>query len=92
MKQRNWMQRIADSADLPDQPLPGQTIVEILGQNRVLIEHHMGVTEYSTERIRIKVCYGTICVCGEKLELTRMRSEQLIITGCVDSVSLIGRR
>ena len=92
MKQRNWMQRIADSVDLSNQPLPGQTIVEVYGQKRVLIERHMGVTEYSRERIRIKVSYGAVCVCGEALELTRMRAEQLIITGDILGVSLIGGR
>ena len=31
--------------------LPGQPVVELVGDRRVLIENHIGVTEYGTERI-----------------------------------------
>ena len=42
----NWMERMVERADLPGEALPGQPLVELLGERRVLIEHHGGVTEY----------------------------------------------
>lgn len=92
MKQRGWMEKIADTADLQGEVIPGQPVVEIFGQRRVLIEHHKGVTEYSKDKIQVKMGYGYLCVCGSGLELARMRSDQLIITGRIDSVSMIRRR
>lgn len=93
MKQRSGLlERLAERTDLQDQVLPGQPLVEIYGDRRVLIEHHAGVTEYGRERIRIKVRYGSICVCGGCLELARMTAEQLVITGRIDSVSLVRRQ
>lgn len=91
MKQRRWMDRIVETADLQGEPAPGQPIVEILGERRVLIEHHGGVTEYSRERIQIKMRYGRLCICGDGLELARMSAQQLVITGRIDSISLIRR-
>ena len=44
MQKRNWMQMLADGADLPAEPLPGVPVVEVAGENRVLIERHAGVT------------------------------------------------
>lgn len=92
MKHRRWIQHIADSADLAGEAIPGQSLVEIFGERRVLIEHHCGVTEYGREKIRIKMRYGSLCVSGVGLELSRMSAEQLIISGRIDSVSIIRRR
>lgn len=80
--------RLLDQLDLPGETLPGQVIVEIAGDNRVLIEHHQGVREYTSEQISICVRYGLVKVCGSELELRFMTKEQLIITGRVDSVIL----
>lgn len=91
-KQRGWIERLADSADLQGEAFPGQPVVEIFGERRVLIEHHNGVIEYGRERIQIRVRYGYLCVCGSCLELARMTGEQLVITGRIDGVNLIRRR
>lgn len=88
MEKSNWIQKLADGADLAAEPLPGVPIVEVAGENRVLIERHSGVTEYSRERICVKVRYGAVCICGCSLELTRMTREQLVISGRIDCVQL----
>ena len=92
MKQRRgWIERLADTADLQGEAFPGQPVVEIYGDRRVLIEHHRGVIEYGTDRIQIRVKYGILCVCGSCLELARMTGEQLVITGRIDAINLIRR-
>lgn len=90
-EKRHWAQRLADSADLDAEPLPGVPVVELAGEHRVLIERHGGVTEYSCERICVKVRYGTVAVSGCNLELTRMTREQLVISGRIDCVQLLRR-
>lgn len=85
---RYLLERLADEADLTVEPLPGQPIVEIAGDRRVLIENHFGVKEYSRERITVKVKYGFVSVCGCQLELMRMTREQLVICGKIDGVTL----
>lgn len=77
-----------DRLDLPGESLPGQVLVEITGENRVLIEHHCGVREYSRERIGVKVKYGMLQVCGSCLELRCMTREQLVISGKIDCIVL----
>ena len=78
---RTFWERLADDVDLASEPLPGQPIVELAGERRVLIENHLGVKAYSRESILVKVKFGCICVCGSGLELTRMTREQLLIRG-----------
>ena len=88
MQRVHWVQRLADSADLSSETLPYVPVVEIAGDQRVLIEHHSGLTEYCRERICVKVRYGVVCVYGGCLELTQMSKEQLIISGQIDGVQI----
>lgn len=87
-----WMERLVDRADLQGEVMPGQPLVEIYGEERILIEHHRGVTEYGREKIQVKMRYGSLCICGFGLELAQMNADQLIISGRIDSVSIIRRR
>lgn len=87
-----WMERLAERADLQGEALPGQPLVEIFGERRVLIEHHNGVIEYGKEKIQVKMRYGCLCISGDGLELSKMNVDQLIICGRIDSVSIIRRR
>ena len=90
-ERRRLLDQLSSAADLEGEAIPGVPLIEIAGDRRVLIEHHCGVTEYGCEEIHIKVRYGEIAVCGNKLELSRMTKDQLIICGCIESVKLIRR-
>ena len=65
---------------------PNKPLVEILGQNRVLIENHSGVNCYNEKEVRIKVSFGQIRILGDHLELTQMTKYQLVITGLIECV------
>lgn len=83
-----FLERLADSTDLTEAPIPGQSIVEIAGEHRVLIENHFGIRAYSGERIVVKAKFGFIVICGCRLELMKMTKDQLVIRGRIDGVSL----
>ena len=87
-KAYHFLERLAERAELETEPMPAQPIVEIAGEERVLVENHCGVRAYSGERILINVKFGTICVCGCGMELIRMTKEQLVIRGRIHSISL----
>lgn len=87
--ERNIFDWVVTHADLLSETAPGVTLVELAGDQRVLIENHRGVTTYGHTEIRVRVSYGMLCVCGRNLELARMTKQQLVITGCVDRVSLM---
>lgn len=89
MKQgQNILRWMTDSLELSGEPVPGQSLIEIADTNRVLIENHCGIREYSPERIGVLVKFGCIDVCGCNLELTQMTKEQLLISGVIGSVIL----
>ncbi len=78
-------------AGLPGEPCPGIPVIEILGEHRVLVENHFGVSAYNRCNIQILVKFGSVCVTGSGLCLSSMTKSQIIITGCITGVSLIKR-
>lgn len=87
-----FWERLTEETDFSEGSLPGQSIIEIAGDRRVLIENHLGIKMYGCERIVVKMKFGTICVCGAGLEMARMSREQLVIRGRIDGVNLQRRR
>ena len=91
-KKHNFFAHMMEQTPLGPELVPGQPIVEIAGERRMLIENHQGVAAYGKDRILIHVRFGAVCVCGCNLEIVHMTKEQLIICGRIDSVALQRRR
>lgn len=83
------MDRLTTAADLPEEPIPGIPLIEVLGDRRVLIEHHKGIKEYGCQMIRVQVSYGQVCVAGEDLLLSKMVKGQLVISGSIREIRLL---
>ncbi len=92
MGRREFWEQIPFSIDLPAETLPGQPLVEVAGYSRVLIENHLGIIAYGSRETCVKVKYGSVKICGTCLEIAKMTKQQLIITGCIDTISLHRRR
>lgn len=73
------------------QTVTPKTLVELWGQNRVLVEHHKGILRYGTEEILVGATFGALHVRGAELRLCCMSREQLFISGCITAVELEGR-
>ena len=91
-KGRNIFEHMIEKTALDPESVPGQPIVEIVGEHRVLIENHQGVAAYGSERILVNVRFGSVSICGCNLEMMHMSRAQLVITGRIDSVGLLRRR
>lgn len=87
----SWMRRLADSAELMDEALPGETLIEVVGEGRVLIEGHKGVSAYSDARISVKTKREIVEIVGCNLKLTQMNINRLVITGKIYSLRFPGR-
>lgn len=84
----SWIRRLTDCTELMDEVLPGDTIIEVIGEGRVLIEGHHGVTEYGEEKICVKTRLTVVEITGCNLKLSNMTSNKLIVTGEISSVQL----
>ena len=92
MSKFHWMRQMADHAELTDEVIPGQPVVELLGEGRVLIEGHKGVAAYSDQEITVKTRLGVVRIVGSNLKLTSISAHRLVISGYISCVYLAGRQ
>lgn len=91
MQRKRLLERVTAAADLASESMPGLPVLELAGENRVLIENHQGVTGYSDVMICVKVQYGCLEINGNRLSLAYMSKEKLIIMGKINEIKLLHR-
>ena len=89
--QNKLLGRLTAAAYSQEVPVPGVPIIEIAGNRRVLIECHKGISQYTDRLVCVNVKFGFVQVSGESLEICRMTKDQLVISGCIEQISLGGR-
>lgn len=87
MEKNKLMEQLTIATELTTEPYPGQTLVELFGTERVIIENHKGICQYSDTKICIKTRYGCLSVLGAKLHIIRMSKERLIICGQICEIT-----
>lgn len=92
MDRKNLMQNAVIRANLPGEKIPGTSLVELFGNNRVLIENHCGIVGYSDRKVCVRCVWGEINVEGIDLRIACMTKQQLIILGAITSIYLDKRR
>ncbi len=85
---RSVLRQLLDDAGLEDEALPMQSVVELLGDGRVLIENHKGVIEYGSDAIAARVAFGAVRVVGVNLRLRLMTAQKIVIVGRIDAIEL----
>ena len=86
MHHKNLFDNITQTMGLPSEPAPGQSVVELFGTGRVVIENHKGITQYSSNEMLINVNYGLIRIYGQNMHIASMTNCRLIIHGCIDGI------
>ena len=88
MSERSYWEKLRESALRQTERITGVTLIEIVGDSRVLIEHHKGVVQYDLNEICIKTTCGCAVISGAQLTLCEVMRSQLVITGKIESVSI----
>lgn len=72
--------------DLKTEGLRPKTLVELYGNERVLIEEHRGILGYGDDAIRVGTSFGALVIEGMELRLCCMSRSQLVIRGRIGCV------
>ena len=60
--------------------------VTVVGFERLLIENYRGILEYQEYFVRVNTYIGIININGFNLQLEEMTSDDLLVTGKIDSI------
>ena len=83
MRSNDFANRIAGRTDLITELQPLESIVEIYGKQRVLIENHHGICEYTDQQITVALKCGRFCISGDGLQVVLMTKNRLVIQGLI---------
>lgn len=87
-RKKSVIRQLLDNGGLEEECVPGQAVVELLGDSRILVENHRRIIEYDLQRISIRVNYGMVCIQGCNLQLRQMTGRKLLITGTIHQIDL----
>jgi len=88
-KQGGLLYRAADTFDLPGEVLLDLPRLTVTGGQRVVVENHQGLMDYSSETIVVAGGKVTLRIVGDGLELRAMTAEALLISGHVFRVEFV---
>ncbi len=94
MKKTAFRQQIREAAeqmDLPEGFLHGKPLLTLDGDLQLMVERHLGITEYGEQRICIAAKGYTIQIQGERMHLTAMDKESIRIRGRIFSIGYLYR-
>ena len=72
---------------LPADVIRGETIVTLIGKNRLKLENYRNILVYTDVEIRIQAKRYKVHVSGEKLQIRYYDKDEMEICGLIDSVT-----
>ncbi len=88
-KSNRWKYFMADALDLPADVALNLPQINLLGDQRLLVENHKGIIEYSSNRVRLKVEKGLLWAEGENLVLRNLQDDEISIEGEIKQISIL---
>lgn len=89
MKKRNNRKiqtRLERALEIPKEISSNEPKVTIMGFNEMLIENYKGILEYQEFYIRISTHIGILNINGFNLNLTEMTTDDILITGKIETI------
>ena len=85
--ERTWIERLRQKLDLPSDIIPGQLQI-VLGHSEISIYAHQGIGTYAEHQVQVRIRGGYVTISGAHLQITRMNSVRLQITGKITGIEL----
>jgi sporulation protein YqfC len=86
---KSRLRRVAQELDIPYDLIDGTPRITAWGNERLWIENHTGILEYSPKRARFNSDLGEIVVAGEGFVFEYNGSGSACISGKIASVALL---
>jgi len=85
-----WNRRLREKATqafaLPEDVLLHLPVVHLVGGQRLDMENHRGLVEYTSECIRVRTTLGETVIRGKELLLKEIGPEDLMVLGTIEGL------
>lgn len=89
MDRKSVEQRLSEILNTNHNPGSKKLLVEVVGNNSLLVENHQGIALYNAEKVVVKSKDGLVEIEGCMLKIKKISNEQLWVRGCVHCVKFI---
>ncbi len=83
---RRKVRKLDEILEIPVELSTDNPKITIVGFERVLIENYRGILEYQEYFVRLNTYIGIININGFNLQLEEMTTDDLLVTGKIDSI------
>ena len=87
-RKNNTLSKVEKLLEIPQEISSDIPKFTMLGFEKLLIENYKAVLEYQDFFIRISTYIGIININGFNLDLQEMRTDELLITGKIESIDI----
>lgn len=89
---RKSVNRLKKSAvqafELPEDVMLHMPVMHLTGAQKLHVENHRGLIEYTTERLRIRTTMGEVVVTGKDMLVKEIGKDDILVLGTVQNVEL----
>lgn len=79
--------KIVEGLALPKDLMLGSSILQIFGNSEIYLENYIGIMEYNSDCIRIKIKEGSVEISGKCLCISYYSNEEMKISGFLHNIS-----
>ncbi len=83
-----FKKKLANVLELQQDIMLNLPLLHLTGSERLLVENHKGIAEFDSTHVRIRAARGSVLVQGEELRVGSMGRDDILITGCIQSVTV----
>jgi len=88
VRKRNWASKITNSIGLHSESILGVPVVELCGNDRVLVENVNKVVSFTDQEVLLSVSLGGIRVLGDGLKLDYLGADRVLILGKIFNIGV----
>ena len=90
-KNRKKQNRLGELLEIPKEISSQETKITVMGFEQMLIENYKGILEYQEFYVRISTYTGIININGFHLKLEEMTTDDIMVTGKIESIDFQNR-
>lgn len=89
-RKRGLRDRLVSLLELPGDVMLNVARIVMVGDMELVVENHRGVTEYTPERVALRVPEGIMAIDGHELRIGAISPDQVIILGKISGLRYSG--
>lgn len=85
-KFNNLRSKLADELEIPNNALSDNFDLRMHGNNKVIIENHLGITIYEDNMVNVKTNDQNITIKGSKFKIEEINNYKVIVKGNIKEI------